>query len=48
MGDFIVLIKQTEIKSFYRLDTSMCFLYNPMIKIGFEIIIKREIYKRKK
>lgn len=47
MDDFIVLIKQTEIRSFYRLDTSICFLYNPIIKIGFEIIIKRKIYKRK-
>lgn len=46
MDDFIVLIKQTEIRSFYRLDTSICFLYNPIIKIGFEMIIKRKIYKR--
>lgn len=48
MDDFIVLIKQTEIRSFYKLDTSICFLYNSTMKIDFEIIIKREIYKRKK
>lgn len=48
MDDFIVLIKQTEIRSFYKLDTSICFLYNSIMKIDFEIIIKREIYKRKK